>query len=244
MSLTYNDTTTHKGIIQKIERNIYGFDAVGRISGNTTLLKQWTAEVNLALDRVLSLIFKSDNRWQFDDSNHEGYPTITTSLVANQRNYSFVEDTEGNMLLEIRRVYILDGSIYREIDPVDEMSEHGMFDGQNLTGTPYRYGKKADGIFLDPIPASTVSLGLKVEISREASYFLYSDTTKKPGISGLFHEYLAIQPSAEYAKINTLSNAVALENRRIEMEADIKNHYDKRSKDEMMVLSTEQVCTE
>ena len=244
MSLVYNDTTNHRGIIQKIERNIYGHDGVGTISGNTTLLKQWTADVNLALDRALSLIFKSDGRWQFDDRNHEGYPTVTTSLVAGQRAYTFVEDTEGNLLLDVRKVYVLINGIYQEIEPVDELYEESMYNGQNLQGDVYRYGKKADGIFLDLIPTTTVALGLKVEVSREASYFLYSDTTKKSGIAGLYHEYLAIQPSAEYAKINGLSNAVPLENRRLEIEKDIKEHYDKRAKDEVKVLEATVIDSE
>lgn len=241
MSLQFSDTTNHKGIIQKIERIIYGQDAVGRISNNATLLKQWTADINLALDRVLSIIFKSDGLWQFDDSNHDGYPTITTSLVANQREYTFNEDTDGNLLLEIHKVYVLEDGVYSEIEPINELEESGMYDGQNTTGSPYRYGKKADGIFLEPIPPSTVALGLKVEVSREGSYFTSADTTKKPGFAGLYHEYLAIQPCAEYAKVNMLANAGVLEEKRMKMEQDIEEHYSKRSKDEAYIITPKEI---
>lgn len=241
MSLQFSDTTNYKGIIQKIERNIYGQDAIGRISGNSTLLKQWTADVNLALDRALSIIFQADGRWQFDDSNHSGYPTVKGNLVANQREYTFTEDTAGNLLLEIHKVYILNGSVYEEIEPIDELNEPQIFNEQNPTGIPYRYGKKADGIFLDPIPPSNVINGIKIEVSREGSYFTSGDTTKKPGFHGLYHEYLAIQPSAEYAKINTLSNAVALENKRIEMERDITTAYSRRAKDERKIITHKKI---
>lgn len=241
MSLVFNDTTTYEGIIQKIERNIYGMDGVGRISSNTTLLKQWTADVNLALSDALYLIFEADGLWQFDDSNHAGYPTVTANLVANQRNYDFTEDTAGNLLLEINKVYILNGSRYEEIEPVNELNESGFYDAQNATGTPYRYGKKADGIFLDPIPSSNVTAGLKVEVSREASYFVYTDTTKMPGIDARCHEYLAAKPSAEYAKVNGLANVVALENKRLEMEKMIKKVYSRREKDVPKVMRNKKI---
>lgn len=236
MSLQFSDTSTFNGIIQKIERNIYGMDGVGRISGNTTLLKQWTADVNLALSDALYLIFEADGLWQFDDSNHDGYPTVTANLVANQRNYDFTTDTEGNLLLDIHKVYILNGSVYEEIEPVNELNESGFYSAQNATGVPYRYGKKADGIFLDPVPPSNVTAGIKIEVSREGSYFTYTDTTKKPGMDGRCHEYLAAKPSAEYAKVNGLENMVALENKRIEMEKMIKKVYSRREKDVPKVM--------
>lgn len=244
MSLVYSDTSTQRGILQKIERNVYGQDAVGRITNNPTLLAQWTADVNLALDGVLALIFLADGRWQFDDANHVTYPTLTTNLVTSQRNYDFTEDTEGNLLLDIRRVYILNNSVYEEIFPVDELGETGFYSGQNLTGVPYRYGKKADGIFLDPIPTSNITAGLKVEVSREGSYFATDSTTKKPGFDGRFHEYLALRPSFEYASVNGLSNVRELESRMIAMENGIKKAYSRRAKDEQNVLSPEPICAE
>ena len=58
MSLVFNDTTNNNGIIQAIERTIFGDDGIGRITGNTTLFKNFTSDVNLAFSRVLTLIFE------------------------------------------------------------------------------------------------------------------------------------------------------------------------------------------
>lgn len=237
MSLTFNDTTTYRGIIQQIESNIKA--PVGWISGNTVRLKQFTADINLALDRVVELIFQHNGTWQFDDSNHTDYPFITTTLTSGQRDYPFTTDEQSNLILDIYKVMIKQGTAatdyYTEIYPVDQVTEKGkesFFSGQDATGIPYRYDKTANGIFLDPVPNYTVASGLKVFINREASYFISTDTTKKPGFAGLFHEYLALQPSYKYALRNGLKNANVLKNETLEMENQIEVYYSQRSRDE------------
>lgn len=247
MSLAFNDTSTHKGIIQKLERLVYGQDAVGRISGNTTLLKQWTAEVNIALDRAFHLIFEADGRWQFDDSNHTDYPIITTNLVANQRDYSFSADSNSNLILSIQKIAILQSAtatLYAEIEPADAQTDDYSPYVQNdtsVTGIPDRYDKLANGIFLEPIPSYNATAGLKVYISREGSYFAYTDTTKKPGFAGLYHEYLAVYPAWQYAQANNLANQNGLLTNVQMLEDAIVRHYSKRAEDERDVLEPEPI---
>jgi len=248
MSLAYNDTSTHKGIIQKIERLVYGMDAVGRISGNTTLLKQWTADVNSALDRAFSIIFKADGRWQFDDSNHTDYPIITTNLVANQRDYSFITDGNSNLILSIKKVLIADANgIFKELDSIDvpwDRDTEGFWNGQNSTGVPVEYDKNANAIFLNPIPSYSYTAGMKLYISREGSYFAYTDTTKKAGFSGLYHDYLAVYPSWQYALANGLANQIALERMVLQLEAGLKSEYSRRAEDDVDVLSPSSIDSE
>lgn len=247
MSLQFSDTSNHKGIIQKIERLVYGQDAVGRISGNSTLLKQWTADVNTALDRALHIIFEADGRWQFDDSNHTDYPIITTNIVANQRDYTFTTDGSSNLILDIHKVAILESSTatkYSEISPADAQSDdYSPFVENNTsaTGVPTTYDKTANGIFLDPIPSYSVSAGLKVYISREGSYFTSSDTTKKPGIAGLYHEYLAVYPAWQYAQTNNLANVNQLLQNVMMLENAIREHYSRRQKDERKIITHKKI---
>lgn len=245
MSLVFNDTSTYKGIIQKIERLVYGNDAVGRITGNTTLFKQWTAEVNCAMDRAFHIIFMADGRWQFDDSNHTDYPIIATNLVANQRDYSFTTDGNSNLILDIHKVLIADDSgLYHEAERVDVQSEDAMdafWDGQNVAGQPYRYDKTANGIFLDPVPSYNETSGLKIYISREGSYFTTSDTTKKAGFAGLYHEYLAVYPAWQYAQANSLANQNALYQNVLALEKSITEHYSRRQKDERHVMTHKKI---
>lgn len=204
-----------------------------------------TADENIALDRVMDLIFKSSGRWQFDDSNHTDYPFITTSLNASQRDYTFTTDEQGNLILDIYKVMVKDpNGIYTEIEPVDQQSDEymeGFWSGQNTTGIPTRYDKTANGIFLDAIPSYTSANGLKIFINREGSYFTTSDTTKKPGFSGIFHEYIALYPSYLYAMRNSLPNKDSLKKDLDDMELKIQQHYRDRSKDETLVITSELV---
>lgn len=233
MSLAFSDTSGKDGIIQRIEMEL-GFDD-GYISGNATRLAQWTGSINLALDKVFHTIFKADGRWQFDDSNHTTYPILTGNLVDGQRDYSFTADSDSNLILDIARVFVRTSTTtpYFEIYPVDVQSdEEGKIsqfvDGLNTEGTPYTYDKTATGLFLDPIPSADVSAGLKVYVSREGSYFLTSDTTKKPGFAGLYHEYLVLEPAYRYARARGLKNQETLKRDYLEMEKAITQFYSKR----------------
>lgn len=238
MSLQFSNTTTKNGIIQHIERNC-GFND-GDISSNPTLLAQFTADVNTALDEVTSLIFQVGGTWQYDDSNHPEYPIITTSIVSGQRDYPFTTDESGNLILDIQKVLVADSNgLFRELTPVDVPSgaPANYWDGLNTGGIPNSYEKNANGIFLDPIPNYNRSAGLKIYISREGSYFSTDDTTKKPGFAGLFHEYLALRPAYFYCMRNGKQTATSLEKEMEKMKLSIMDYYKLREKDVVKRLS-------
>lgn len=237
MSLVFSDTANKKGIIQLIE-NTLGFDD-GTISGDATKLAQFTADINLALDHVLSIIFQVGGTWQFDDTNHTDWPIITTNLVSGQRDYAFTVDGSSNVILEIYKVMIADeNGLFREIYPVDQQtnSPSNYWDGLNTTGQPNTYDKTGNGIFLDPPSNYDEPNGLKVYINREASYFTSADTSKKPGFAGLFHEYLVLRPAYQYAVRKTLSNVNELKLQMLQMEDGVRDYYKGREKDKSKVL--------
>lgn len=196
-----------------------------------------TVDINLAQDRVLALIFKSGNKWRFDDSNHTDYPILTTNLVSGQRDYSFTSDEQGNLILDIDKVMVADASgTFQELTPMDQTEKDPdmpitMTDGENTTGTPTHYSITGNGIFLDLIPSYSYTGGVKIYIKREGYQFTVSDTTKKPGFNALFHEYLALRPSYFYAMRHGLANTNALKNEMLEMEDAIINHYSARGKE-------------
>lgn len=234
MSLQFSDTTNKSGILQVIERKTKLND--GGITGNTQRLKEFTSEVNLAIDKVFPIIFKAGAKWQFDDSNHTDYPIITTNLVASQRDYTFTTDEQGNLILDVYKVMVKTSASgeFTEIKAVDQQSDEDMrsfYSGANTTGIPTRYDKTANGIFLDCIPSYNSTGGLKVFINREGSYFTTSDTTKKPGFAGLFHKYLAVVPAYEYACTNQLANKNDLKQEMMELERAIQEHYTNRDRD-------------
>ena len=222
MSLTYTQ------ILALIDRNC-------KSNSSSYPVADKTADINLALDEVWATIFKAGGTWQYDDSAHTDYPIITTDLVLGQRDYAFVTDEQGNLVLDIYKVLVAqpDGT-YKDITPVDVQSEKdtaGFYDGLDTQGTPTKYDKTANAIFLDSIPNYSITDGIKVYINREGSYFTTSDTTKKAGFAGLFHEYLALRPSYQYAYRNSLKNANNLLNEMNKMYNAIKAYYGRRERD-------------
>ncbi len=200
----------------------------------TYTLADKARDVNIALDRVLALIFQVGGTWQFDDSNHTDYPIITTNLVSGQRDYSFVSDENGNLILEVQKVFCVDqNGIFHEIYPVDVPAgaPRNYTSGQNLTGIPSTYEKNATGIFLDAIPSFNYTNGLKVYVNREGSYFSSTDASKKPGFAGLFHEYLVLHTAYKYAVRKGLAKANQLKGDMLEMENAITEYYAFREKD-------------
>jgi hypothetical protein len=238
MSLAYSNTSTKNGLLQLCEKNCLLGD--GGITSNATLKAQFTADINLALDEVMATIFGVGGTWQFDDTNQTDYPIITTDLVLGQRDYSFTTDEAGNLILDIYRVLVKNpAGQYSQIYPVDVSSGQAPMsyvDGLNTTGQPSTYDKLANGIFLDPIPNYNATAGLKIYINREGSYFTTSDTTKKPGFAGLFHEYLALKPSYNYASLNNLSTATSLFQRMTQVKNDLIAYYQAREKDVMKII--------
>lgn len=249
MSIQFSDASNYRGIIQMLEKEL-GFNR-GDISGNSNKLKDFTADINFALDDFFALALTASGKWQLDDSNQTDYPIIKANLVSAQRDYIFTTDGTGNLILDIYKVAILPSAtatLYEEIKPIDQQSESGAEDlvaEQTSGGVPYQYDKTANGIFLDPRPNYNATNGLKVYINREASYFVSTDTTKKPGVPGLFHAYFYFKPALEYARRNNLTNWQRLKERVEEFEGDearritgsIQKHFGKREKDVRQIMT-------
>ena len=245
----FNDTDNLEGLVQMYEQEI-GAD-VGFISGNTTRLKQFTAGTRTAWNKYLELAFKASGRWQFDDQNHTDYPIITTNLVDGQRDYPFTLDEVGNLILDIYKVAILSSAsdtLYEEIRPVDQQTDGEALDITQNTlneGVPYQYDKTANGIFLDPIPSYNATNGLRVWINRTASYFVSTDTTKRPGCPALHHDYFYLKPALEYARRNGLANYNRLREEVVSYEGEeekgiqgsIERYFSRRERDERNIIT-------
>ena len=240
MSLVFNDTTTLRGLVQLYEREIGA--NLGDVTSSTQLLKQFAADANLAMDDYLTMAIQSSGTWKIDDSNHTDYPEIYTNIVANQREYTFVTDENGNAILDIYKVYVKDSAsgAYRLLETYDSDSEteaSTFSNGMSTTGLPSAYDKHANSIRFDVLPTGNVTDGLKVSINREGSYFISTDTTKKPGFPGVHHKYFYLKPALDYARRNTLSSYPRIEGEVMKLERDIKEYFDRRAKDEPQQLT-------
>lgn len=240
MSLVFNDTSTFRGIIQEYE-NECGFKQ-GDVSGNTPRLKRATAAANLALDDFTELAIRASGTFQWDDQNHvdgdgdPDYPIITADLTAGQRDYPLTQDGAGNLILEFFKVLVADSSgTFHEVTPVDVQSQkdtNTFWDGQNATGSPSKYDKSYAGLFFDVVPSYTRAGGIKAYINREAAYFTYDATTRKPGFPGIFHRYIPLKMAEAYARRKGLKNLSEIQTAIAVMEANIKAHFARRTRDE------------
>lgn len=195
-----------------------------------------TVDINLSIDKILGFMFPRGGTWQLDDSNHTDYPIIYANIQSGISDYPFTTDEQGNYILDIERVMILPSATsteYQDIIPVDAQKDpiNGISSESSTTGIPEIYDKTANSITIYPIPNYNVNKGIKVDISREASYFVATDTTKRLGFAHLFHEYLILRPCYMYASDKNLASAERWKRDMLEMEAEIKKYFDTREKD-------------
>lgn len=221
-------------------------------------LAEITRDVNMAKDNLISIAIPASGKWQVDDSGHTDYNIIYTNLVANQRDYSFVADENGNLILDIYRVMVADeNGIFYDLEEVDQQNKKDdtitMVDEGGMTGRPTKYDITANGIFFDVLPSYSYTKGVKVFVTREGKHYSVptvnvADNTAS-GIDPRLDEYLAIRPTAYYAQRKGLKSANFWANELLKYEGNpsgsikglIAKVYGKRMKDEPLEITAEEV---
>lgn len=240
-----NDTTNRLGIVQVLE----DLTETQSASSGSYPLRTKIRDINLAFDDYLMMSIQASGTWQVDDTNQSDYPIITTNVVSSQQDYSFTVDETGNQILDIYRVECKDANgTWQLLEAYDENDETTSLSQQaTVTGTPTRYSKTANGIFLDKIPSYNSTNGLKVYFARTPVYFTVdgSDdvTPTKPGIPNAHHRYLALKPAYWYWLPKDSQRATLFKNELTQMERMIQDYYSQRTKDEKPRLSVKQEST-
>lgn len=214
--MTYSDTTNKNGIIQRIEQ--YTGLGDGAISGNTTLLKIITAQVNEAFDDLMPLMLSATRtQMGWDDINNTGEPIGTIDLTQDQPDYTIATDANSLDILDIKKVQILQNSsatIYLTLDlmqPDEWNAPYTLSPHSTYRGIPTRYIRRGNTIFLDPCPNYSATNGIKIFFERIESYFASSDTTKTPGIPRIFHPLLPKIAAYNWLLINKPANTVLIQ---------------------------------
>ena len=191
-----------------------------------------TRNMNRALDKVVALIFRSDQKWQWDDANNSDLPIATTSLVSGQSDYSMPVTH-----LKVLKVRIKDSAgNWISLNPVDSRDLRDS-DRTASSATPTKYDKVGSSIFLYPAPNYASSGGLEVQHQRGASYFTTSDTTKAPGFASVYHRLVSMYAALDFCSVNDMPQRVAaLESAIAKMEADLVSFYSSRNVDEKQSL--------
>lgn len=189
--MVYSDTSNLDGAVQEMER-ICGLGVAG-ISGNTNLLKSFTARFNQALDRFYSIALMADKGWLFDDINNTNLPIAVTNLISGQQDYPFASE-----LLTAKSLFVKDPTgVFAELAEQNDPKNTYLLPS-GTSGVPTKQKIIANSVLLDPIPNYNSTGGLKVVFSRNASKFIYTDTNKIPGIPSIFHPYLCRRASLPY----------------------------------------------
>lgn len=206
-----------------------------------------TTDVNNALNQYFILANSVVGNWRpADDTNQTDYPIIYTDLVTNQQDYSFSTDANGNQVLDIYKVRVLNPN---GIDwtTLEQINQDTITDDQLSTvnsGIPQQYFLTTNGIFLVQKPNAATAANadsLEVWINRTPSYFTVADTTKKAGLPWVFSEYLALRPSYQYCLQKGLAQANNLKADLDRMESAIKKYYRDRNKDYSQVITSQSV---
>ncbi len=199
-----------------------------------------------AEDRIVSIIMRADARWQYDDANYTDLPSATTTVTANQQDYSL---PTSHIIVE--RVELKDsGGQWHLLQPIDKRDVRfdPLAEGESSrtgaylagTGRPLQYDKKARSVILYPVPNFTQAASLAIYFGRGALKFDFTDdkftdntgsNASEPGFAVLFHDLIPLWASYNYAIANGLKNAnqIMVEINRIESELD--DFYGSRNRD-------------
>lgn len=238
--MQFSNTTTKSGIIQQLEFRTNLGDT--GISGDATLLKQFTGQINDAYMKATNIIVSADGIWSWDDTNMDNLPRATTNLVADQSDYQVLNKTPDSAgkqdWLDVIGVNIKNeaGNLYKLKYRSSESFSSPRLERETATGTPYSYYMEGSQVFMDAMPSYSSTDGVEFIFNRAPIEFLSTDTTKRPGFTTLFHEYLVLVPSYWWEKYKRVGDPEQTKRDIVEMERDMAKHYNNRSKYQANVL--------
>ena len=231
--MVFSDTTLNQGIVEQVR-------SMMRVDSTQWPVAKIVASSNNWLDRVAGYAIGADRLFQWDDTNHTKLPIGTTNLVANQSDYSFLTDEQGNNIITLLRIEAKDSDgYYTLLQPIDQKQIEDAIDTeQSVTGSPLYYDKISDNIVrLYPKPSASVTSGLKFFFQRTPSYFTASDTEKQPGVSPLLHRGFVIAGAYDGALTLGLPNLQALSIELQKEEKKIVDYFSGRNNDSKRVMT-------
>ncbi len=232
-----SNTTTQAGLIQKVEkwtRRPYGS------SGNE--LREIINGINNAFEKVLPILLTRNDQIRWDDLNHTDAPRGTVNIVANQNDYKITQDDNSLDILNITHVRAINATgdtQYRDLRRIlanDPRVPEILSPDTAITGIPGGFLELGNVLYLDILPKSNVTAGLKIFFQREQNYFTVTGTsgndTTEPGFPKPFHEILSFYESLEWNVINRPNDVRLhnqLEKRIFNMEKDLESFTDLRN---------------
>jgi hypothetical protein len=198
--MQYNDTTfaSGGGIIQREE--MLCSLGNGAISGDTTLLKQFTMLNNISYFEVWMAGLSVDKNNRQDDYNYNDLPDAPITMVLNQADYTIpVAVTSANVatFIRLKGIYLTVNGVRSYLTPMSTL--------ENVTtvaGIPTNYYLNGKSIIfncpLSQTALTTYSSVFHVEFQRVPDAFTSADTIQQAGIMETYQDLIPLKASALY----------------------------------------------
>jgi len=240
MAIQFSDTTNLTGLVETLAR----YTGTQTSTTSSYTLAQKTLDINNAYVTFINIASKASGKQQVDDTNNSTLPLLLSNIVSGTASYPFKVDEESptNQILELQKLRIKDsaGQWTDFLTQIDK-NETDISQFQNVTGTPEYYDLIGNNVVFYPTPNYNSTDGIEFTVTRTPVYFTTSDTTKKPGIPDMFHEYLVLRPAYYFCVSKGLPQAKAYGEAMIMMEREITNYYSRRNKTLQDVISSEPI---
>lgn len=200
--MVFSDSINNSGIVEQAR-------AKARVDSTQVSTQDIVNSCNNWLNKIFTSGKSKDVNFQLDDTNHTKLPIGVIDLEANQSEFSFLVDQQGNRITNITRIDIQDADgTWHKLKKIDQKEIPVALDEYEKTpGTPKEYDLIADNIIrIFPQSATKIVDGLKYYFQRTPSYFVATDTTKEPGVANDLHEGFVVKAAYDIAVTLGLPN--------------------------------------
>lgn len=230
MALEFSNSSTNQGIAEQAR-------SIMRVDATQWPIARIVASANHHKDTLAGYAIGADDRFDWDNTNHELLPIGTTDLEADVEDYSFLTDEDGNAIITLTRIDIKrpDG-IWEPLQLIhkDEI-DMAIDEYEKTAGRPFQYIKLADNIVrLKPKPSVTVADGLQFHFQRCGPYYTAASTTATTGFSPLLDRGFVINAAYDGALALGLPNLQALAIEKAYEEKKMIRYFAGRNEDEAL----------
>lgn len=208
-------------------------------------------DINIWYQKIVSMIFSSQDDTDFDDQRNTNYPIVIAPMIAGQRDYAI---PVSEQVLKIKRVDITyNGVDYFRATPFDNGVPGWGFgnatnEDANMIQQAPMYDVQYNSIFVYPLAtAANVSAGASIRVEWERAVTPFSITadyaastmstsTSVPGIDITWHPMLAYGAAYEYANANNLPQLGNIKQDLSDWEVRLRNAYGNKNIDTMLSL--------
>lgn len=204
--------------------------------------------INKWFHKIVTMIFATQDEWDWDDDNRSDFPIMTTAMVAAQRDYEIPVSEDA---LRIKRVDITyNGSKYYRAEPLD-IASYGKGLGNDtdidadFNKTSPFYDIQGNSLFIYPLPDGadvTAGAEIRLMIARDGVDFTSGELTTGtiiPGFDEPFHDMISLGMAHDWFLAHGPSERLTeLKAELQEAELRLKQHYGSKQADRVLVAKS------